>query len=153
MLEAQKAGFEVKQDVVDLMLVYLMKRLKNRDLISYYYNRNQNKKIAPKEAAYSLYVLALAGKPQKSTMNYYKQRLDNLSVDSKYLLAVAYYLAGDQSSYKQIIPSGFDGEESNSTSGGSFYSYTRDLGIALNVPDGSRSKQSASRRVGKVVIK
>ena len=132
MLEAEKAGFEVKKDVVDLMLVYLKRSLKNKDFVTYYYNRTQNKKIAPKEAAYSLYVLALAGQPQKSSMNYYKQRLDNLSLDSKYLLAVSYFLAGDQSSYKELLPSSFKGEESNTATGGSFYSYTRDLGIALN---------------------
>ncbi len=72
LLEAQKAGFEVDKSVLNGILNYLSNRLKNKETILYYYNQNQNKKIAPKEVAYSLYVLALAGKPNVSGMNYYK---------------------------------------------------------------------------------
>jgi len=54
-----------------------------------------------------------------------------LSIDAKYLLAAAYALAGDKQKYQQILPPAFKGEKSMPTFGGSFYSPTRDLAIAL----------------------
>lgn len=133
LLEAQKAGYDVDKNLIDPMLIYINNQLKNRKTITYYYNRNQNKKIVPKEAIYGLYVLALAGRPNVSSMNYYKSNPALLSLDCKYLLSAAYALAGDKNSYKQFLPSQFAGEESVAQSGGSFYSDIRDESIALNV--------------------
>jgi uncharacterized protein YfaS (alpha-2-macroglobulin family) len=130
--EAQKAGFEVDKSLLDNIYSYLINRLKNKETITYYYNHNQKKDIAPKEAAYSLYVLALAGKPQVSTMNYYKQNTEMLALDSKYLLSAAYAIAGDRSKYKELLPTAFAGEVAEKVTGGSFYSDLRDEGIALN---------------------
>ena len=132
LLEAQKAGFEVDKKMIDASLSYLNNRLKSRQLITYYYNQNQEKKIAPKEVAYSLYVLSLAGKPNVATMNYYKSNPQLLSLDSKYLLSAAYALAGDKEKFQQLLPNSFSGEISVAQSGGSFYSDVRDEGIALN---------------------
>lgn len=132
LLEAKKAGFDVDNSLLNNMLTFLTGKLKNRETISYYYNRNQNKKIAPKEVAYSLYVLALAGRPQVSAMNYYKSNPALLSLDCKYLLSVAYALAGDKNSFKESLPTNFSGEESVAQTGGSFYSDIRDEAIALN---------------------
>ena len=61
LLEARKAGFDVDNSLMETMLAYIATRLKNRELITYYYNRNENKKIAPKEVAYGLYVLGTGG--------------------------------------------------------------------------------------------
>ncbi|HJX70613.1 MAG TPA: MG2 domain-containing protein [Bacteroidales bacterium] len=133
LLEAQKAGYDVEQKMLDLMYKYLKLRLKKREFITYYYNYNQKKQIIPKEVAYSLYVLALAGEQDISTMNYHKSNLQELSLDSRYLLAAAYALAGDKEKYKQILPAAFEGEKANKSFGGSFYSYLRDEAIALNV--------------------
>jgi uncharacterized protein YfaS (alpha-2-macroglobulin family) len=132
LLEAQKAGFEVDKNVLNGILNYLNNQLKNRQTISYYYNQNQNKKIAPKEVAYSLYVLALAGKPNVSAMNYYKANQQLLSLDCKYLLSVAYAIAGDKARYRELLPASFSGEVSVAQTGGSFYSDIRDEAIALN---------------------
>ncbi len=132
LVEAKKAGYEVNISMLNKLLDYLKNKLKDKKFITYYYNRNQNKKIVAKESIYSLYVLALAGRSQMSTMNYYKSNLHELSLDSKYLLAAAYYLAGDTRKYAQVLPAAFQGEESNSTFGGSFYSHVRDEALALN---------------------
>ena len=132
LLEAQKAGFDVNKSLINGVLGYLNYRLKNRETISYYYNDKQQKKIAPKEVAYSLYVLALAGKPNVSVMNYYKANPQLLSLDSKYLLSVAYAIAGDKNKFKELLPSSFSGEVSVAQTGGSFYSDIRDEAIALN---------------------
>ncbi|MBN2215007.1 MAG: alpha-2-macroglobulin family protein [Bacteroidales bacterium] len=133
LLEAQKAGYDVEQKMLDLLYKYLRMRLKKREFITYFYNYNQKRQIVPKEVAYSLYVLALAGKADISSMNYHKSNLQDLSLDSKYLLAAAYALTGDKEKYKQILPVVFEGEKANKSFGGSFYSYLRDEAIALNV--------------------
>ena len=132
LLEARKAGYDVDISLVETILGYINSRLRNRETINYYYNRNQNKKIAPKEVAYGLYVLALAGKSNISAMNYYKANQQLLALDSRYLLSAAYAIAGDKKSFTALLPSAFSGEESVAQTGGSFYSDVRDEAIALN---------------------
>ncbi len=132
LLEAKKAGFDVDNSLIGTMLNYISNRLKNKETITYYYNRTQNKKIAPKEMAYGLYVLALAGRTNVPAMNYYKSNPDILALDSRYLLSAAYAAAGDKRSFAEMLPSSFTGEESVAQTGGSFYSDVRDEAIALN---------------------
>ena len=132
LLEARKAGYDVDNSLIETMLNYLSNRLKTKETVNYYYNRNQQRKIAPKEVAYSLYVLALANRPQASTMNYYKAAGPMLALDSKYLLSAAYAVAGDKRSFNALLPSSFSGEESVQQTGGSYYSALRDEAISLN---------------------
>jgi uncharacterized protein YfaS (alpha-2-macroglobulin family) len=131
-IEAQKAGYTMDMSLINTMLNYISSRLRNKELISYTYNRNQVKKIAPKEVAYSLYVLSLAGRPNISAMNYYKANQKDLALDSKYLLSAAFAIAGDKKGFAEMLPSSFSGEESVAETGGSFYSDIRDESIALN---------------------
>ena len=132
LLEAQKAGFEVEGSLLDGNLGYINNRLKRKETILYYYNQKQQKKIAPKEVAYSLYVLALADKANVSVMNYYKANAAILSLDSRYLVSVSYAIAGDKTRYKELLPASFSGEVSVPQTGGSFYSDIRDEAISLN---------------------
>ena len=132
LLEAKKAGFEVDNSLLETMLGYLSEKLKTKQTINYYYNRDHQKKIAPKEVAYSLYVLALANRSQVSAMNYYKANQQLLALDSRYLLSAAYALSGDRRSFNSLLPTSFSGEESVQQTGGSYYSATRDEAIALN---------------------
>jgi hypothetical protein len=132
LLEARKAGFDVDNSLLETMLSYLSNRLRTRETIQYYYNRDQQKKIAPKEVPYSLYVLSLANRAQVSAMNYYKSNPQLLAIDGKYLLSAAFAVSGDRRSYASLLPRAFSGEESVQQTGGSFYSATRDEAIALN---------------------
>jgi len=132
LLEARKAGFDVDNSLLNTMLNFISNKLKNRETITYYYNRDKNRKIAPKEVAYGLYVLALAGRTNVPAMNYYKANTSLLALDSRYLLAAAYATAGDKKSFTNMLPSSFNGEESVPQTGGSFYSDIRDEAIALN---------------------
>ena len=132
LLEARKAGFDVDNGLLETLLGYLNNKLKNRSLITYYYNRDQNKKIAPKEVSYSLYVLALAGRSNVSAMNYYKANPAILALDSRYLLSAAYAVAGDKRSFTEMLPASFQGEVSVAQTGGSYYSDVRDEAIALD---------------------
>jgi uncharacterized protein YfaS (alpha-2-macroglobulin family) len=132
LLEAKKAGFDVDNNLLETMLNYINNRLKNKELITYYYNRDQNKKIAPKEVAYGLYVLAAANRSNVPAMNYYKANPNIMALDSRYLLSAAYAMAGDKRSFTAMLPSAFVGEESVRQTGGSYYSDVRDEAIALN---------------------
>ncbi len=132
LIEAKKAGFEVDRKMYNKALNYLKSKVKKIEKEVYYYNGTKKKEIVKKELAYSLYVLALAGKADLSTMNYYKSNPQLLSLDSKYLIACAYTLLGDNGKAQQILPAAFSGEKSVPVFGGSFYSPIRDMAIALN---------------------
>ena len=133
--EAQKAGFNVSQNKLDNLYKYLQQKTRKRETYDYTYYDNRGarltKSIAAKETFYSLYVLALAGKQNVSVMNYYKSNLNEMALDSRYLLAATFALAGDNISYHYVLPKEFDDEKSERAFGGSFYSYIRDMGISL----------------------
>ncbi|MEO0468972.1 MAG: MG2 domain-containing protein [Bacteroidota bacterium] len=129
--EAKRLGYDVPQSMLDKLYRRLENRLKDVQPRWYYFNGSQKRQISPREVPYSLYVLALAGKPQRSTMNYYKAHLDKLSLDGRYLLAASYALSGDKNRYKDLVPVRFDGEKAEPMLDGSFASYARDEAIAL----------------------
>jgi hypothetical protein len=134
--EAQKAGYEVNEQFLSRLQGYLSKKVKERNYEGYgYYDRAAQYRarvIPAKTIFYSLYVLALANKPDFPTMNFYKANRDSLALDSRYLLASAYFLAGDKASYRSLLPKAFDGEKAVNSFSGSFYSYVRDEAIALS---------------------
>lgn len=132
LVEAKKAGYDVDNRTLDKMLGYLKTSLKQKRTFVYYYNSSYKREVASKEIFYSLYVLALAGKAEVSTMNYYKANLSMLTLDSKYLLATSYLLAGDKKSSDRVMPPEFAGEESNKEFSGSFSSPIRDRALILN---------------------
>lgn len=132
LIEATKAGYDVDNRTLDKMLGYLKTSLKQKRTYVYYYNSTYKREVASKEIFYSLYVLALAGKSEISTMNYYKANMSMLTLDSKYLLAMSYLLAGDKKSSDRVMPAEFAGEESNAEFNGSFSSPIRDRALILN---------------------
>ncbi|OWY23157.1 alpha-2-macroglobulin [Sphingobacteriales bacterium UPWRP_1] len=137
LMEAQKAGFEVKETTIDNLFAYMQKRLNKKETYKYKYydsaNKLREKEIACKEIPYTLYVLASAGKPAIPLMNYYKAKPDALSLDGRYLLAAAFALSGDKTKFAQTLPPSFSGEVSQPEFDGSFASPIRDKAIALNV--------------------
>lgn len=136
LIEARKAGFEVNSNSIDGLLKYVQKQLQKKQTFVYEYYDEAGKKIqktiANKEIPYSLYVLALAHKPDISVMNYYKSNPKLLSLDGRYLLAAAYAVAGDKTKFQQVLPPAFEGETSTIAFDGSFYSPIRDKAIVLN---------------------
>ncbi|MBI5324089.1 MAG: alpha-2-macroglobulin family protein [Ignavibacteriae bacterium] len=136
LLEAKKAGFDVKDDVLKNLLYYLQKKARERSTYEYYTyigNKTTVIKIANKEILYSLYVLALAGKGDISTMNYYKSRINLVSADSKYLLAGAFALMGKWSSYNELLPKNYKPEYTYRESGGCFDSEIRANALMLEI--------------------
>lgn len=136
LLEAREAGYVVNEDVLQNALTYLNRRAADRETFEYVYytgGQRQQTTIAKKEVLYSLYVLALAGKPDLSLMNFYRSRPKLLSGDTRYLLAGAFALAKNYNAYNDLLPQGFQAERAQRESGGSFDSEARANAIMLNV--------------------
>jgi len=134
--EAAKAGYQVNAAAMEKLLKFLQKNIKEKNTEEIWYYDSSNKTVIRKSPAkdifYSLYVLALNNKADKSSMNYYKSKFKELAIDSKYLLACTYLAIGDRKTYNELLPKAFEGERSISSTGGSFYSYIRDMAMALN---------------------
>lgn len=133
--EAKRAGFEVKDKVMTDLSDYVKKRLAQKENFVYRFRntagKEQKREVAKKEIPYSLYVLALMGKPQISLMNFYKSNPALLSLDGRYLLAASYGMAGDQTRFAQIVPAAYSGEQAMPTFDESFYSPLRDEALSL----------------------
>ena len=136
LLEAKKAEYDVSEAVLNKLLKYLSKRVKEQstfDYVTYTQTGRTIRKIAKKEILYSLYVLALAKKGDIATMNYYKARPHLVSNDMRYLLAGSYALMGRWNNYYEIVPNSFQPEKTERLTGGSFDSDIRANAIMLNV--------------------
>ncbi|AWM34794.1 alpha-2-macroglobulin [Hymenobacter nivis] len=137
LLEAQQANFAVNKSVLDKVLSYLQFRLKKRETEEYRFfdasNIARQKIIAKKEIAYSLYVLALAGRQDAVAMNYYRANRPLLAEDSKFLLACTQGVLGNQRQFRELLPTKFGGETAAGRAlDGSFYSPIRDEALVLN---------------------
>jgi uncharacterized protein YfaS (alpha-2-macroglobulin family) len=134
MIEAQRNGYDVNQSTLDGALKYLVQKLRQKEIFE---DRTMNSSgqiqsiVRPKrEIFYSLLVLALNGHPEMSAMNYYKSKTGSMTLDSRYMLAAAYALAGDRQSSTAIMPKAFTGNSVRET-GGSYASAVRDRAISL----------------------
>jgi uncharacterized protein YfaS (alpha-2-macroglobulin family) len=90
------------------------------------------KQVASRTGIYALYALAVAGKPNRSAMNYYKQNLASLTTDSRYLLASSFFRIGDTRSYAALLPKQFSDNTTGRQTGGSYASPLRNLALALD---------------------
>ena len=139
LIEAKKAGYDVNQNIIEKSMNYMAQNVKLHLIERYYYDwdeknyRWKEKEIYSHENFYSLYLMALYGKADISSMNFYKSDLSKLSLDSRYMLACTYLAVGDRKNFDELLPKSFEGEESRNCLGGSFYSYLRDMAISLNV--------------------
>ncbi|WP_460623149.1 alpha-2-macroglobulin family protein, partial [Hymenobacter tenuis] len=138
LLEAQQAGFDVNKNVLDRLLRYLQARVRKRETDTYNIIQTggviQPVTLAKKEVAYSLYVLALAGRPDAVGLNYYKANRPQLAEDSRYLLAAAFALSGNQRGYQSTVPTRFGASPSiaGRQLDGAFSSPIRDEALVLN---------------------
>ncbi|RMD89915.1 MAG: alpha-2-macroglobulin family protein, partial [Calditrichaeota bacterium] len=96
LVEARRAGYVVSDRVYNRLLDALHNYTRSyrfEDPYSY------------QTAVYACYVLALAGKPDRSTMLYFKNNvLDRLPPFSRYQLAGAFALAGDLQTARSLLP-------------------------------------------------
>jgi uncharacterized protein YfaS (alpha-2-macroglobulin family) len=136
LLEAKNKGFQVDENSLEKALDFLVQQASKRETyayVTYEGDRRQTHQVARKEVLYSLYVLAMAGRPELSYMNYYRARPDLLTRDTRYLLAGAFALSKDWRAFNELIPNSFEAERTLRLSGGSFDSEYRANAIMLNV--------------------
>ncbi len=136
LVECKKAGYAVPEGTLNSALSAITQIARNNRTFDYTYywnNRATVKRIADKSAVYALYVLAAAGKPETSVMNFYRTSKALLTTDTQYLLAGAFALSGDRKTAKEILPQEFSLEEAERTSGLWYDSPIRANAIVLNV--------------------
>lgn len=136
LVEAKKAGFKVPESLLNDLLGFIVRR--SSDKGTYNYATYTNNKVtyevkAYKEAIYSLYVMAAAGRGDLSTMNYYRARPHMLTSDTRYLLAGAFAQMNNWAAYRELLPEAFLVEHPVRQSGGNFDSEVRANAIVLNV--------------------
>jgi len=159
--EAAKAGYSTNPRVLENINRYLTEMVKQKGSTEYFYHNNEagtwQKKVQPnREIFYSLYVLALSGKQHLPTMNYYKARLNELSNDSRFMLACAYALAGDNRSFETVLPKSWDKKEvPGYMTGDCFSSPIRDKSVALytlvSADPGHPQVALLARQVGEMI--
>lgn len=136
LIEAKRAGYEVSSNIIDRAMSYMSVKVKQHKTNDYYYYYTSNgyayRAVYAHENIYSLYIMAIYGKTDLPSMNFFKANKDKLATDNQYMLACTYLLLGDRKSYESLLPSAFN-EQSRKAFGGSFYSYIRDQAITLNV--------------------
>lgn len=134
LVEAQKAGYPVSAERLATGLDYLDKKTTGTAKANYvYYNGDAKKviQITPKTWVYALYVMALAGKPDKAMMNAYKAEAASLAGDSRILLASAFALTGDIPSFRSLLPAKWVAERAARDNGGNLDSEVRPNAMAL----------------------
>jgi len=125
--EAQRAGYQVPDRVTDRAARRLKKMVKQK-------LDSRTRRYQLERQAYALYVLALMGKPEKSSMNYMRQaELKDMSSWAQTLLAGAFALSGDLNTAASMITFEIGPSQSPSETGGNFNSSTRENAILLDV--------------------
>jgi len=136
LLEAKKAGYAVSEATLKSAQNVLAHIARSKATEDYYYwdgNKTTVRRIAAKRCLYALYVLAIAGVPEKSVMDFYRIEKSLLTHDTRFLLAAAYALSGDRKTFNELLPPQFVTEEAARTSGDNFDSPIRANALILNV--------------------
>jgi len=126
LVEARKVGYVISNRVYNRMIRALRSQV--RDYVS-------GDRYSYQAAIYACYVLALAGKADKSTMLYFKNNvLDKLSDYSQYQLAGAFALSGDLQTARSLLPKSVAPvERDQRESGRNFNSSIRAKAIMLDI--------------------
>jgi hypothetical protein len=134
--EAQEAGYEVRPSVLSSALDFLTMLTNSpatENAVTFDESGGRTlKKVASRTSIYALYALAVAGKPNRPAMNYYKQNAGLLTPDSRYLLAATFFRVGDTRSYTTLLPKRFVDNTTGRQTGGSYASPLRNLALVLD---------------------
>ena len=134
--EAQEAGYEVRASVlssaIDFLTTFTNSPATENAVTFDETGARTLHKVASRTSIYALYALAVAGKPNRSAMNYYKQNSGMLTSDSRYLLASTFFRVGDTRSYTSLLPRRFTDNTTGRQTGGSYASPLRNLALVLD---------------------
>ncbi len=136
LLESKRAGYAVSEAMLSAALEAVARIARSKAVQDLYYYETQKtlvRRVADKSVLYGLYVLAVAGKPEKQLMDYYRAEKSLLTTDTRYLLAGSFALAGDRRTYTELLPPQFTTPEPVRTSGYNFDSPLRANALILNV--------------------
>ena len=136
LVEAKKAGYSVPEATLKSALNAITTIARSKLMEDYYRqvnNKTEITRIADKSSVYALYILALAGQPELSIMNFYRTAPALLTPDTRYLLAGSFALSNDRKTFLELLPPQFVVEEPRRMSGGWFDSPIRANAIMLNV--------------------
>ena len=124
LVEAKKLGYSVSKRVYRDMLRGVRGVVRGRG------ERDDN--LAAR--VYALYVLAAAGKPERSSMIYLKDnKLEAMSASERFHLAGAFGLAGDRRTAESLLPTQIHPQTVPRETGGAFRSSVRENAIILDV--------------------
>ena len=136
LVEARKAGYAVPDGALKSALNAIASTARSRQTMDYYtwdQGKTVVRRIADKSSVYALYVLALAGSPDRSLMDFYRGDQSLLTLDTRAMLAAAYALSGDRRGYSELMPDKFLLEQASRTTGGNFDSPIRSNAIILSM--------------------
>ena len=123
LVEARKAGYSVSDRVHRDMLRGLRRVVRDRE--------NDD---ALTTRVYALYVLAAAGKPERSSMIYLKDnKLEAMPAAARFQLAGAFGLIGDRRTAEALLPTQIHPQTVPRETGGTFRSSIRENAIILDV--------------------
>jgi len=135
LLEAKLAGFNINENKFQKLLSAIGSSINSRTTRDFRVQHGTGEKvikIAPKENVYGLYLLALAGKPDFASMNYYKSKPHLLTIDMKYLLSAALAHSGQRTAARSLMPKQYLPVQTPRETGGTFDSELRANSIILN---------------------
>ena len=136
LLESKRAGYAVSEAMLSAAVGAVARIARTKAVEDLYYYETQKtlvKRVADKSVLYGLYVLAVAGSPEKQLMQYYRAEKSLLTTDTQYLLAGSFALAGDRRTYTELLPPQFTTPQPVRTSGYNFDSPLRANALILNV--------------------
>ena len=136
LLEARRGGYPVPERVLDRALAAARQMAYGTSVTesrpALFGMATVPPEVALRSRAYAVYVLALAGRPERGAMHYlYEARLAELSLDARLLLAGAYALAGDRGTAFRLLPSFQQPITSGPESAAAFGSDVRDNALLL----------------------
>jgi len=153
LIECEKNGYQVNQGMKSKLLS-LCNAASSENLLDYEFIDNDNKKAKyiSREKVYTLYVLALAGSPNISAMNFCKMSNARLHNSSQYILASTFALTGDLKTFKSLLPSSYQRENDYRYSWFGFSSPEKDKALVLNALLESKTNSPIVHAIAKELI-
>jgi len=124
LVEARKAGYQIPERVYKNMLSNLEHVTRGR-----FENRYELQ-----QQVYACYVMALAEKPQKSTVKFIREnRLKDIPASSQFQLALSFWMMGDERTARSLLPTEVHPIDVKRETGRNFNSSVRENAIMLDV--------------------
>lgn len=152
LIEAEAVGYQIPSAMKSKWINYQKKQAQKWSLSNSSYFHNRHKETHQITQAYRLYVLALAKSPELAAMNRLKEE-PNLSNESAWRLAAAYWLVGQKEIAKNMVKNRSIDVKSYSELSYSYGSDFRDESMILETLSLLKDNKRAMKLVDKVASK